>query len=212
MRPDSKSPYRLLVEGADDKWTIINLLERHGFDWNDESQKPWVEDTQGVESLLAAVPTALKTFVRLGVVLDADVDPAGRWQALRDKARSCGVDLPPAPRVGGVIVPGHRPSARFGAWLMPDNEAPGALEELVARLVPAGDPCWPHAGAATTEARVRGAPLAEKDTMKGAIHTWLAWQKIPGQPLGTAIHAQTFRHDSTDAVRFVEWFRDMFVR
>ena len=36
-RPLAQSPYRLLVEGPNDKYSVINLLIRHGFDWDDES-------------------------------------------------------------------------------------------------------------------------------------------------------------------------------
>jgi hypothetical protein len=41
--------------------------------------------------------------------------------------------------------------------------------------------------AAIPEAERRFGPLAEP---KAIIHTWLAWQKEPGKPLGTAITAR----------------------
>jgi hypothetical protein len=35
--PPVSSPYRLFVEGPDDKWSIINLLARHGYDWENSA-------------------------------------------------------------------------------------------------------------------------------------------------------------------------------
>lgn len=211
MRPDAKSPYRLLVEGIDDRASIIHLLARHGYDWDDEATpRPFVDVAQGVEALLAALPTALKRYPRVGVVLDADVDPAGRWASLRERAARVGVALPPAPLPGGVVVPSTGAGWKCGAWMMPDNALRGALEDFLALLVPPEDACWDHAAAATREACARGAPLAEKDHLKGALHAWLAWREVPGQPFGTAITARAFRHDAPEALRFVAWFRELF--
>ena len=92
---------------------------------------------------------------------------------------------------------------------MPDNIARGALEDFLSLLVPPGDPCWSHAEVATREARVCGAKLEETDHLKGALHAWLAWQAIPGQPFGSAITARAFRHDSAEALQFVAWFREL---
>ena len=37
------APDRLLVEGSDDKWSIINLMKRHGLDWGDTNERsPYV--------------------------------------------------------------------------------------------------------------------------------------------------------------------------
>jgi hypothetical protein len=211
MRPNPKSRYRLLAEGSDDKHSIIQLLARHGFDWDDETlERPFVEDAGGVERLLETLPTALKVHHRLGVVLDADTDPLSRWQAVRDRARSVGVALAAEPQAAGTVVTSLQASWKFGVWLMPDNAARGALEDFLALLVPPGDPCWSHADAATRTAREVGAQLAEKDHLKGALHAWLAWQELPGQPFGTAITARTFRHDSAEALQFVAWFRALF--
>jgi hypothetical protein len=56
-----------MVEGPDDQWTIINLLARHGYDWNNAAAlRPYVEPVGGVEKLLArATPfgTALASEV-----------------------------------------------------------------------------------------------------------------------------------------------------
>lgn len=94
---------------------------------------------------------------------------------------------------------------------MPDKATPGTLENFVSWLVPDGDPCWEHADTTTVEARRLGASCtAWRDHLKSQLHTWLAWQEVPGNPFGTALKARTFRHDSDVALRFVDWFRRLF--
>ena len=211
--PSPKSPYRLMVEGPDDQWTIINLLARHGYDWNNAAAiRPYVEPVGGVEKLLAraTLSTALKTYERLGLVIDADLSSPQRWQQVRDIFRELGISLPAAPSPNGTLVTGSRQNSRVGIWLMPDNSQPGRIEEFIEKLIPPGDPLWPHAQTATTQALTLGASLRPQDHVKGAIHAWLAWQEDPGLPFGTAITSEVLGHDSPEAQRFVGWFRQCF--
>ncbi|KFA91145.1 DUF3226 domain-containing protein, partial [Archangium violaceum] len=123
-KPLPKSPYRLMVEGPDDQWAIINLLDRHGYDWKDDRTiRPYVDAAGGVEKLLmkATLSTALKTYDRLGLVIDADLTPTHRWQQLKDIFKDLGVTLPATPNPGGTITAGTRANSRVGIWLMPDN-------------------------------------------------------------------------------------------
>jgi hypothetical protein len=212
MPPRENSPYRLLVEGADDQHSIIHLLSRHGFDWDDKSiDRPYVDATEGVENLLLALPATLKSSKRVGVVVDANSHLSDRWAQLRSRADIEGVQLPDVPDPNGTIVAGFRPNTQVGVWLMPDNLQPGTLESFLVRLLPEGDTLWPYAGEVVAEARTRGARCKEKDHLKGALHTWLAWQENPGRPFGMALGAEVFRHDTPDALRFVAWFRRLFV-
>jgi hypothetical protein len=213
MPPRPESPYRLLVEGSDDLHSILHLLIRHGFDWDDETTvRPYVDATGSVEKLLRTLPVALKSsYERIGVVVDANSRLPDRWAQLRASAGHAGVRLPDTPEVEGTIVAGFRPGSQVGFWLMPDNSQPGNLESFLSRLIPAEDTLWPYAGEVVAEARERGARCREKDHLKGALHTWLAWQEDPGRPFGTALGAQVFKHDTPDAVRFVAWFRRLFV-
>ena len=213
MPPREDSPYRLLVEGSDDQHSVIHLLRRHGFDWDDKSiDRPYLDATDGVENLLLALPVTLKSsYKRVGVIVDANSHLPNRWAQLRSRAGSVGVRLPDVPDPDGTIVAGFRPNSQVGLWLMPDNREPGTLESFLARLIPAEDALWPYAGEVIAEARARGARCREKDHLKGALHTWLAWQEDPGRPFGMALGAEVFRHDTPDALRFVSWFRRLFV-
>lgn len=213
MPPLPNSPYRLLAEGTDDVHSVIHLMAQHGYGWDDERLvRPYVDGLGGITPLLEVLPVALKgSYDRLGFVLDADLNLSDRWAQIRERAHRIGLKLPGSPASEGTILPGLRPGSRIGFWLMPDNASPGTLESFLTRLVPPEDLAWPYADQATSEARLRGARCQEKDHIKSALHTWLAWQEQPGLPFGTALRARVFHHESEDALRFVGWFRRLFV-
>src|SRR4051794_21893001 len=110
-RPSEESPYRLLVEGPDDLHSVIHLMVRHSFDWEDEpTVRPFIRSEGGIEKLLAAIPVPLKgPYTRLGIILDANSDPTNRWLQVRDRARRTELDLPDSPHPDGTIIPGHHP-------------------------------------------------------------------------------------------------------
>jgi len=199
-----------VVEGTDDKNTIIHLLARHGYDWNAPDGVPYVAQAEGIDPLLEQVQVLPRSYDRVGLVLDADENAVDRWRQVRDRLRKAGATVPDELDPSGLVIDGTRPDTRIGVWLMPDNNAQGTIEDFVAWLVPDGDPCWDHADASTLEARRLGAACKERDHLKSRLHAWLAWQKVPGNPFGTALKAQTFRHDSDVALRFVDWFKRLF--
>jgi hypothetical protein len=211
MAPDRSSPYRLLVEGKDDMFSIINLLKRHGYDWDKVAPVPFVHDANGIDSLLESLPLALKSYVRVGIVVDADLSLADRWKCVHTILAANGIAAPNQPDPGGTVISGAGLARleRVGIWLMPDNKLPGTLEDFLTRLVPAGDACLSHAETSTQTACTLGAPLRPQDHSKGVIHAWLAWQE-PGQPFGTAITARTLDHETGEAQAFVTWFYRLF--
>ncbi|HEY0514945.1 MAG TPA: DUF3226 domain-containing protein [Thermoanaerobaculia bacterium] len=213
MPPLPESPYRLLVEGPDDQHSVIHLMARHGFDWDDESTpRPFVSPEGGIEKLLRSVSVALKgTYERIGIILDANSSLGDRWAQIRARASQIGLDLPESPAPGGTVVQGRQPGSRVGVWLMPDNSSSGTLESFLSTLVSAEHPIWIYAGQVTREARQRGARFPEKDHLKSVLHTWLAWQEEPGLPFGTALKAGIFETDREGALGFVAWFRNLFV-
>lgn len=211
----ANNPYLLLVEGNDDSAVIRHLLLRHGYDWEDAGRlRPYVQAFDGVEKLLAALPQELKSsgVQRLGVVVDVDAQPGGRWQALCDRVAQAGVALPAQPDPDGTRVAGRLPGTELGLWLMPDNRTSGTLEHFVETLVPAADPCWSDAqhSARQAQARYGEKGCAEVDLQKSGLYTWLAWQREPGRPFGTALTAHFLGHDSPQALAFVGWFQRLF--
>ncbi|HYN77366.1 MAG TPA: DUF3226 domain-containing protein [Lamprocystis sp. (in: g-proteobacteria)] len=210
IRPRENAPHRLLVEGRDDQWSIIELTAKHGWDWdNPAPHYPYVVDAKGDTLAMEALPLAVRSYRRVGIVLDADFAPERRWQSICDRLSGEGFTMPGQPDPVGTVVE-RSDGKRLGIWLMPNNQSRGRLEDFLALLVPPGDPCWDWAGESTTQARKRGAGFAEPDYIKARIHTWLAWQEEPALPFGTAIRAATFAHDAEAARGFVAWMERLF--
>ena len=216
--PKARTPEAyLLVEGEDDQHVVWQLCAQHGLPERFSVEVP--DGSVGISGLLEGVPSRVKTpnLRILGIMVDADQNPMARWQALRDRLqdpvrlqgyayRSIPVMPPPA---GWIADEPNRP--RVGIWLMPDNQTPGMLEDFAARLIPERDALLPRAQAVLDEIDAAGLRrFRAAHRPKALIHTWLAWQRDPGHPMGLAIRAGALRHDIPSAMSFVTWLRRLF--
>jgi hypothetical protein len=197
----------LLVEGPDDKHVIWAILAHHGF-----TPEFGVQDEGGIEALLERLPVRLRVrgLERIGIVVDADVDIAARWERLKrilTEAGYAGLPDDPDP-IGTVILQASLP--RVGIWLMPDNVLPGMLEDYVALLVPPGDTLWDRASRCLNEVPLAERRYSERHHSKALIHTWLAWQDDPGTPLGQAITKRYLDPGSPHATKFLTWLTRVF--
>ena len=204
-------PAQLLVEGNDDRHVVWALCKQHSIPETFTVETPGQEG--GVDALLKSIPVRLKMsgLEALGIVVDADQSVQDRWAAICHRLRDAGyVALRSQPDPDGFIVdsPG-RP--RVGVWLMPDNQLRGMLEDFVSVLIPAGDPLAQRAENCLQEIEREDLcryPLVHHP--KALIHTWLAWQELPGRPMGQAITAHVLDHDKPLAARFVRWLNRLF--
>jgi hypothetical protein len=201
----------LLVEGPDDEHVLKHLCGNRGVPPLDE-----VKPHDGVDQLLESFPVRLKASEYgdiVGVVVDADIDIAARWQSLRDKLTGLGYpDAPTHPTPGGTILgpPDGTLLPRVGIWIMPDNQGHGILEDFLRFLVPEGSKLFDHVRssvAAIPPGEQRFGQLAEP---KAIIHTWLAWQEEPGRPLGTAITARYLDPNVVQVDVLVSWLNRLY--
>lgn len=212
----------LHVEGTDDVHTIKHLLLRHGFDCpisgdtrsdgNFSDRVPKIKAAGDQLRVLEAMSTAplVSTNKSVGFVLDADEKPENRWDAVRDRLRDFDLKLPKNIPEDGFIDEIAALRARVGVWLMPDNQRSGALEDFLQDLVDKEDCLISLALRSTDEAKSKGAGFSENSRKKAVLHAWLAWQKDPGLPYGSAIKAEYFRADSLTALAFVGWYKKLF--
>jgi hypothetical protein len=204
------SPRCLLwVEGKDDQHVVWNLAHYHAL-----PETFTVVSKDGVAELFEALPVQLgkgSNLERLGIVLDADQDPAGRWDRIRTILRSVGyASAPEVPSPGGTVLYENGKPV-FGAWVMPNNDSVGMLEDFAASLIPVSDPLWIRAGDAVDaipDADRRFPPVRRS---KAHIHTWLAWQEYPGSPMGQAISMGDLDANAPPAHAFVAWLKRLFV-
>ena len=200
----------LVVEGTDDEHVLKHLCGQRGVGKLDE-----IKPQGSVEKLLENFPVRLKEseIEILGVVLDADTDLTGRWDALTHRLKRAGyTGVPVQPATNGTILcpPANTLLPRFGVWVMPDNQSKGILEDFLRFLVPGGSRLFEHVKssvAAIPESERRFGQLAEP---KAIIHTWLAWQQEPGKPLGIAITAKFLDPNVAQVDVLVAWLKQLF--
>jgi hypothetical protein len=207
---------QLLVEGKNDQHVIWALCEQYQIPETFTVELP-PDKTEGVESLLAALPVLLneKKLKTLGIVVDADQDLAARWQSIRDRLIASDypkADIPNSPLTEGwVYQPKDVYLKRVGVWVMPNNQLPGMLEDFVALLMPADDSLRPKAEEILREIEGEGLNrYGEIHHAKALIHTWLAWQETPGMPMGQAITARVLQRESAIAQVFADWLQRLF--
>ena len=199
----------LIVEGSHDQHVILALCLAHKVPETFEVIPP--SKTQGLEALLKSIPVRLKSeeLETLGIVVDADVDQQKRWQTLARTLNGSGYPAPEVlPDDGWISDDGP---VRIGVWVMPNNRLSGAIEEFVSLLIPPED---------ELEARARVVlDLLESEKLskfpkkyrgKAFIHTWLAWQKEPGIPMGQAITRKALDAQSPIAKTFTDWLSQLF--
>ena len=199
--------FLLLVEGKDDFHVMMQLLEHHRV-----PETFRVKDKQGIDNLLETLDVELLegSLECLGIIVDADVATAFRWDSIRSVLVQSGyVAVPVSPIPTGTIVE-QKGKPRVGIWIMPDNSAAGMLEDFVGSFISKDDVLWEHAGECVDAAMMLDCRFPVGQRSKALIHTWLSWQREPGTPLGLAIKNHELNPDAPEAVRLVEWLRRLF--
>ncbi len=198
------APTGLLLEGNDDCAVFYHLFEHYKM-----ANRPELWDMNGFEKLRASIPVRLKAsgLERLGIVVDADIDLASRWQSLHDALSNAGYVVPDRPVNEGLVLPlTNRPTV--GVWVMPDNNLSGMLEHFASFLIPQDDRLWDYARDCVE--RLPEVRFPPQHAIKAQVHTWLAWQEEPGKPMGQAITKRYLDADAPHARQLMAWVRRLF--
>ena len=205
----------LLVEGKHDRFVIPELIEANGLNWGTR-KKPivFIRDYEGYQNLVdpEVISTELQAsgLSALGIMIDADDNPTGRWQSVRNASLKSIPDLPETLPEDGLIH--TTPTGiRFGIWIMPDNKMRGMLETFLICMIPTDSATlWQFAQAVTQEAKSQGAVFTDSHLDKANIYTWLAWQNPPGRQLHQAIMEHILHPNHPNAQKFVIWFKTLY--
>jgi hypothetical protein len=206
-----KIPSRiLLVEGKDDMHVMKKLCEHH-----EVPECFVIENKEGVTNVLEAFEAEIASPEKdcVGILIDADTDLPARWDSIKSILTRRGyTEMLSSPHPNGTII-NQEDKPTIGIWLMPNNHLPGELEDFIAFLVPQreSNPLWNYAkqcldGLPDAEER-----YPEQDRSKAHVHTWLAWQKEPGKPLGQALTARYINADAPNAKQLIEWLKSLFI-
>jgi hypothetical protein len=203
----------LLVEGRQDLRVIPELIEKNGVPWvKGDPHIPHIHVCDGDSKLLAQITIWLKetSLSALGIVVDADDNPRGRWESIRNVCRKVIPDLPEELPESGLICNASN-EVKFGVWIMPDNRMESMLETFLAYLIPdERETLWEFAQQSTQEATNQGADFTEFQRDKANIYTWLAWQNPPGRQLHQAVMAKILNPTHPNAQKFVTWFKELY--
>jgi len=199
----------LLVESTNDQHVVYNLLKKHGI-----FEAFRVTSKDGIGNVFKALRIQLKfqddeKLERIGIVVDANSDLEKRWAEVKKILGDAGyVNLPDTPSPSGTIIRQDGLPV-FGVWLMPNNSITGTLENFIAFLMPEKDTLWQLG--CNTVSSLSEKRFASKDEIKAQIHTWLAWQKDPGTPMGWAITKGYLDSNALMAHKLVDWLRALFI-
>lgn len=210
----------LWVEGKDDEVVMYSLLNVHSMTSQAKRKRLIavdeffeVKEHDGIGNLLDALKTELKGDVsddKYGIIVDADADLNIIWRKLQDILDKAGYeDIPSSPGVGGTILE-QDGLPRLGIWIMPDNKLPGMIEDFISFLGPKNDELWPLAVSAVERAIEKKCNFRPSYKNKAYLHTWLAWQEIPGRPIGQAITLKYADATAEHAQQLIAWFRNLF--
>ncbi|MCY3785541.1 MAG: hypothetical protein OXG47_02280 [bacterium] len=194
----------LLVEGVDDERMVCRLCERL-----DITEQFCIKKANGVEQLLKTISPELKVPDRLalGILVDANDDPAARWQAIRGRLQGADINPPDDLEPNGTVVEG---SPRVGIWMMPDNGSPGELEDFVREMIPKNDSLWTRA-----ERYIDDIPAGERrfkpnKTSRAKLYAWLATRKEPKR-MAQALEACDLDTSRPIAEDFAGWLQRTFM-
>jgi hypothetical protein len=205
----------MIVEGKEDLFAVQGIMRAH-IAWSSvPDQYPvFITDGGGAEEILSAELIPLKLRGRLtktlGVMLDADDSPSGRYRHIRSQCIGDFTNMPEALPPEGLVVE-NSSGKRLGVWIMPDNVSEGALEIFLRYMVPQNSKSvWDHAVDSTSAARTIGAPYRDCHCDKANLYTWLSWQDEPSQRPGEALTKKILDPHAPSAAPFVKWFRELY--
>ena len=205
----------LLVEGNDEIRVIPELMKRNGVAWERNNEPVHIDGNKGYQDLVK--PGRIKPILKaselsaLGIMIDADDNPLGRWQGIRNAVLESIPDIPKVLPEEGLI---HNTleGIKFGVWIMPDNKIQGMLETFLTYIRSINDEeLWKFAQEVTQDARSKGAAFKDSHLDKANIHTWLAWQDPPGLQLHqAAMKRHILNPQHPNAQKFVTWFKTLY--
>lgn len=205
----------LLVEGEQEKRFIPELMEANDVNWGDKNNPiVYIDPLHGFDNLanpgVISARLKLRDLSALGIIIDADDNPSGRWQSIRNAALKSVPTIPESLPKEGLII-STPDGIKFGIWMMPNNEMCGMLETFITYLIPTeSEEVWSFAQEVAQEAKNRGAKFKDSHLDKANIYTWLAWQDPPGRQLHNAITERILDPKHPEAKKFVQWFKKLY--
>ena len=197
----------LLVEGKNDQHVIWSLCNKFSINENFD-----VIDCEGIDKLIEQIPIRFKQsgIEAIGVIIDADIDLNSAWQKIRSSFLTQNCPVPENIPSDGLICE-KSAGIKTGAWIMPDNNLNGMIEDFISFLIPEDDSLLPIADDILLNIEqndLNKYSLSQKS--KAKIHTWLSWQEEPCTPMGLAITKRYLTTNHAVCTKFIDWLKELF--
>ncbi|MBI2421869.1 MAG: hypothetical protein HYV27_03485 [Candidatus Hydrogenedentes bacterium] len=150
----------------------------------------------------------------MGVVVDADADLAARWRSIHAILIQAGYQgVQNVPQTNGTILPAPKGTLlpKLGVWIMPDNQVNGILEDFLRFLVPSNSELFRYVENCVDRIPSEQQFFKIADKPKAIIHTWLAWQEVPGIPFGFAITKKFLDPRVPEARTLAAWLKALYL-
>lgn len=211
---------RLIVEGSD-AIALANILMKKrlpppkGYGNPTKFKNEFVKVAGSISKIQAVLGEQLDTpdVQHIGIIVDADKKGAtARLTSLLDFIqKEIGVSLPGAELTEKGFGYQFMDDLYVGIWVMPDNKNEGYLEHFMESMIPENDETWQFAQAKVSELEAQNfCNFTKPRIQKALLHTYLAWQKTPGLPMGTAVSAGYFSVENPLVENFADWFKSTF--
>ncbi len=211
---------RLIVEGKD-AIVLTVILDKKGIPSPKGYHNKYKYKTEFVKMAEgeSKVKTVLKEQLdspdieRIGIIVDADKKgPENKFKGLIDFIqKETGETLTKPELASTGFYYQLKDKRTIGIWVMPDNLNEGYLENFVGAMIAEDDLTWQFCQEKVEELSKKDFCLfSETKTQKALVHTYLAWQKTPGLPLGTAVKAEFLSIENQIVNNFVDWFKNTF--
>jgi hypothetical protein len=212
----------LIVEGKDAIVLSVLLGQKgignpKGYENKAKREKEFIKNGEGYQGAISAFREAVESqdYSNIGIIIDAnDKGAASRWKEIRHiltKQYDTSELLKADAQKNGKLI-SQTDASTIGIWIMPDNENEGYLEHFISELVPPKDENWQHVEVVMADLqKQKYCKLTKSKIGKAKLHTWLAWQKEPGKPFGTAMQAEYFDVNAPIVQPFLDWFSATFV-
>jgi hypothetical protein len=211
---------RLIVEGKD-AIVLSNILMKRklqppkGYGTLLKYKTEFVKEAGSINKVEAVLIEELQSpdVTHIGIIVDADdVGANARFNAIKNIIeKTLEEKFPPEITLVPSGINFKILNLSIGIWIMPDNENQGYLEHFVGGLIPSENSVWKFTNEKVDELMgTTFCEFTEVKKQKALLHTYLAWKKSPGLPMGTAVEANFLDAKSPSADAFVNWFENTF--
>jgi hypothetical protein len=207
----------LYVEGKD-YYFIGALCSKHfpvPKGYTENNKKKFLKGGGGYDETKDSFIESLNTadLANVGLIVDADFKSIQkRFDEIKKAiSQKLGIDLSKYQlNTEGVIIE-EEGFPKIGIWIMPDNKNDGYLEYFIEQLIDNQDVILTEAKEAVDNLMLKEhCRFTAFKKQKAIVHSWLAWQKSPGLPFGSALEAGYLNHNTESINPFLNWIKNTF--